>query len=331
MPNYTGSQCPVCQNNFREDDDIVVCPDCGTPYHRSCYTAKGQCINTELHAKGLSWQDMHAPKAALPVCPNCSHKNPADAVYCNVCGTRLQSDSKSADGFAEEEPHISIMMPDGTSMAIDPTDPCCGMSPNENFGGERLGDVAAFVRTNTFYYIPRFKRFQDTGKRLSVNLPGLLFPHLYFANRKMWGLTFLVIAVMVLCSIPAMFTSLRIQLTSEETVAMYEEMGMDVTNSFSGLITFVEEHELLLQRLEIVGNGIQITLRTLLCVFANWLYYRHTLKKVRQMRAAKVSPDMKRMLLQSEGGTNFLNMIGAIALYYGVMVIITSAMLLPFM
>ena len=34
---YTGETCPVCNKVFQEDDDIVVCPDCGTPHHRKCY------------------------------------------------------------------------------------------------------------------------------------------------------------------------------------------------------------------------------------------------------------------------------------------------------
>ena len=29
---YTGETCPVCNQVFQEDDDIVVCPDCGTPH-----------------------------------------------------------------------------------------------------------------------------------------------------------------------------------------------------------------------------------------------------------------------------------------------------------
>ena len=36
MSNYTGCKCPVCQQPFTETDDIVVCPECGAPYHRAC-------------------------------------------------------------------------------------------------------------------------------------------------------------------------------------------------------------------------------------------------------------------------------------------------------
>ena len=30
MADYKGNTCPVCKQKFKEADDIVVCPDCGT-------------------------------------------------------------------------------------------------------------------------------------------------------------------------------------------------------------------------------------------------------------------------------------------------------------
>ena len=32
MADYTGKKCIVCGGVFSENDDIVVCPECGTPY-----------------------------------------------------------------------------------------------------------------------------------------------------------------------------------------------------------------------------------------------------------------------------------------------------------
>ncbi|MBQ3919840.1 MAG: hypothetical protein II695_09210, partial [Oscillospiraceae bacterium] len=31
---YTGHKCMVCGKVFTDDDDVVVCVECGTPYHR---------------------------------------------------------------------------------------------------------------------------------------------------------------------------------------------------------------------------------------------------------------------------------------------------------
>ena len=43
MSLYKGYKCAACGNVFDENDDVVVCPECGAPHHRSCYLEKGQC------------------------------------------------------------------------------------------------------------------------------------------------------------------------------------------------------------------------------------------------------------------------------------------------
>ena len=53
---YTGEQCFSCGNTFTDDDDVVVCPDCGTPYHRQCYKSAGECLNHQLHESGEGWK-----------------------------------------------------------------------------------------------------------------------------------------------------------------------------------------------------------------------------------------------------------------------------------
>jgi len=55
MSYYIGEKCLICNKEFTESDDIVVCPECGTPYHRSCYKEKKQCVNSALHKTGGSW------------------------------------------------------------------------------------------------------------------------------------------------------------------------------------------------------------------------------------------------------------------------------------
>ena len=55
MLEYEGQPCMICGRMFGEDDDIVTCPECGTPYHRACYKEAGACINTALHESGGSW------------------------------------------------------------------------------------------------------------------------------------------------------------------------------------------------------------------------------------------------------------------------------------
>ena len=46
MPKYYGCPCEGCGRPLALTDDIVVCPDCGAPYHRTCYEKLGRCIHS---------------------------------------------------------------------------------------------------------------------------------------------------------------------------------------------------------------------------------------------------------------------------------------------
>ena len=80
MNKYTGNTCPVCHKKFTADDDIVVCPDCGTPYHRACWPKEG-CVHAAQHGS-FEWLPDDAPAPEEPICPNCG----AWHVYHTVCG-----------------------------------------------------------------------------------------------------------------------------------------------------------------------------------------------------------------------------------------------------
>ena len=41
---FTQYKCPVCNEQFKSGDDIVVCPECGAPHHRECYEKNEHCF-----------------------------------------------------------------------------------------------------------------------------------------------------------------------------------------------------------------------------------------------------------------------------------------------
>ena len=119
MLDYNGIKCPVCEKPFTENDDIVVCPKCGAPYHRDCYNEKGECIFTELHETGAAWAPPEAPKAPDVTseikdkeCPNCGVLNAHSAMFCNICGSSLTGEphrhrnaERTEQHHAQNEPH----------------------------------------------------------------------------------------------------------------------------------------------------------------------------------------------------------------------------------
>lgn len=93
---YTGNICHGCQQAFTDSDDVVVCPECGTPQHRECYEKENKCVCAHLHAEGYTWQGIVHKEASLPetkketvACPNCGYENPKGSPMCKQCGMKF--------------------------------------------------------------------------------------------------------------------------------------------------------------------------------------------------------------------------------------------------
>ena len=56
MFNFKGCNCVACRQPLKPEDDIVVCPDCGAPYHRACYEKLGHCQFEAQHGPDFEWQ-----------------------------------------------------------------------------------------------------------------------------------------------------------------------------------------------------------------------------------------------------------------------------------
>ena len=78
MSKYSGFHCPVCGSVFTDQDDIVVCPDCGTPHHRECWTRLGHCAYQDRHKENLEWHEdrlIQPGTAQQTACPACGTRN----------------------------------------------------------------------------------------------------------------------------------------------------------------------------------------------------------------------------------------------------------------
>lgn len=327
MGKYKGSQCIICQKLFEDSDNIVVCPDCGTPYHRSCWDSVNRCINTPLHAVGGSWQSQQEEirlRLGGRQCPDCGFVNAPDVRSCVSCGANLIVE--------EQEDRSSVSMQGGYAIPFDAADPCCGLSPDEPVEEERLGDVASFVRTNTRYYIPLFRRFRDSGRKISLNFTCLLFPYFYFAYRKMWPMAILSGLLFILCGTPYLLLSLLTALTSNEYMEMVQSLyGAESLHMYDGLIAFLQANETLLQNLYVPLYLINLGMQLLFCLFGNYLYFRFVMKSVGKIRRTAPTTHMRKALLQSEGGTSFWNVLGCLVLYHVILIAIYTAMALVFM
>lgn len=322
MADYTGELCLHCQQPFQTEDDVVVCPDCGTPYHRECWMENGCCINLALHETGEGWKKS-APEPAAEgevlegkerICPRCGSSCMSSQRFCNHCGMVFLSDY-------EEEPAAQDM------------DICCGLSPEERYDGERLQDIADFVENNTIYYIPVFKKFRETGTKLSLNFISAIFPQFYFANRKMWGACILVILLFLLLDVPAhllVFVTDNAAFTENVpyvgSADPYQAMTHFMQQKMQRFGDILQPHQLLLERLQLICRYFKLVARVLFLTFSNYLYYKFVLKNVKRIRAEGLPESMQRDRLRMRGGTNMWYVPLAVLVQYGVLVLFSMGL-----
>lgn len=112
---YTGNVCQGCGRPFEDNDDVVVCPECGTPQHRECYDKENKCVCSHLHGEDYAWQGkvndespLPAEKAETVSCPNCGYENPKGTPVCKQCGMKFTLFGMNVvDAMHDEEQRIS--------------------------------------------------------------------------------------------------------------------------------------------------------------------------------------------------------------------------------
>lgn len=284
--NFIGEKCVACGEVFADGDDIVVCPDCGSPHHRACYFAENRCANSALHGSDEFWQSSEAadPEAEntdrkFVVCPACHFPNSLEEENCVRCGADLSSiDEDSADesDFGMPRPYL-------------------GFNPDEDMGGAPLRDVSDFVRTNTIYYIPIFKRMKDTGRSISFNLISFVFPPVYFANRRMWFWAIVSLIVTVLLSMP---------------LAVSYLVADGLENSYSlfpaDIVQKLYDNSRVLESVISVCNIADMLIRITFCLFSNKLYYRFVLRSLKKLRT-RTANKLTREQIFAAGGVRLLN------------------------
>lgn len=257
--NFIGEKCVLCGKVFEESDDVVVCPECGSPHHRECYKKHNRCANLYMHGTGQKWQRTEtAQPAETPV-----------AVI-------------TPEEFAENQFHTDME----SDMMRD-----IGFNLNEDMGGVTLKEIIAFVGTNQFYYIPVFKRMKDLGSKMSFNLSCFLLPSFYFANRKMWLWAVIASVISVILSIPAL-------------VFIMADSGVFTDD----IMSVIYQNQAFIQNLEVICSACSWASRLFMCIFANYIYFKFSVKKIRAIKKSSHG-ELNRHMVMAFGGVKPINII----------------------
>lgn len=318
MTRYTGNHCPVCEQAFTDTDDIVVCPDCGTPYHRDCWKKVGACMHRSEHAAGFEWQPeigSEAVKAAHEAtCPNCGTRNTPGAARCSHCGCPLpRSEADSADAAKPEEqvpiyardpsavnnrsaapgPHIETYSADREGGIYRRE-----IGPEDTIDGIKAKDWAAYVGRSPMYYLMQFFRMSITNRKAAVCLSAFLFGPAYLFYRKMWKEGLLTAVLTIVLSIP----------TFIEIISVFNP-------SLLGAMP--------LGWLPAAVNVCAVAswaLNIILGLFAVSWYRREAKKNIDRIYADYPDGEARTDALLQKGGTNLL----AALLYFGIMLLLAS-------
>lgn len=320
---YENQICPGCGNPMHEGEDIVVCPECATPQHRECYNKLGSCVNGYLHASKYVWQpdivppeqagsaDGFQPVEEQPVpqqdqgffCPICGTKNVPGAQTCENCGNPLPI---RAFPFGQTGP-----MPFGA--APNPFLGDMDIDENENIGGETAGNIAIYLRKNQRKFLPKFKKFAQSGG-VSWNWAAFFLSPFYFFYRRSVKVGALFMGVFVaisLCVTPLMDKYLepcysliqsnaQTEMTREQQEQYYNQVTAEMTKAGQSMAK---------DPIFVSLAGAFILAHIISGLFADKFIYSKVLNDIKVVREACPEEMTFRGTLYRVGGTSFMSFV----------------------
>ncbi|MCL2514014.1 MAG: DUF2628 domain-containing protein [Oscillospiraceae bacterium] len=223
---YTGIKCAACGSEFIENDDIVVCPRCGTPEHRGCYAENDGCANESRHEEGYFWQ--------FPSLTTEENKSaaPADASDHGHTKYTREGDIPGANpvfnGGERAEAYLNMQRERINHYKNIYSGVFIGEPPA---GGVPAFEAAVYVGDNAEKYIGKFIGMENGGRRLSFNAAALFGP-LWFIYRKLYRSALILMLILFGISFGANIMNTALAAKYPE-IGVYNEAMIDLTERFS--------------------------------------------------------------------------------------------------
>ncbi len=334
--DYENYPCPACGSHLHDGDDVVVCPVCGTPQHRSCWVENGKCANDALHASGYKWSressggsreeqpETRAENADIRLCHVCGSENPADFAHCGRCGALLMPNSdepvttKCIYCGSENPAENSHCKNCGAPLTPyvrpreNPYVAAAGINENEIIGKHTAGEIATFVRSSVRKYLEKFKRI-ESGQKVSFNWAAFFFGYVWLFARKLYKQGLVIILLVSTVYLAASSTP-GFQ-KAAELMYPYVESGATEIPAEELQAVYSQMWELAKTPFLIAAAAILII--RIFCGFAgDRFYYNKTQRELDN--AVKQTPDknLQAMLVYRRGGLSFLSAFSGVLTYY---------------
>ena len=215
--NYLNHKCDHCGKNFTEEDDVVVCPVCGTPQHRECYEENNRCINYDKHSENYEWspEDSKAESNTI-VCERCGTENSNDSFFCKHCSYPLTDFAKrnyhnygtSFDDTETEDEDTENGNEEFENLVKESLSQKSNIPFRFNFAqlndtdeiadNVTLAEAKKYVQRNTFFYSIIFRNLKVLN-RSRFNFAACLFGGGWFIYRKQYRLGIILTLIMGIC------------------------------------------------------------------------------------------------------------------------------------
>ena len=332
---YENEKCPVCGEVFKEDDEVVVCPECATPHHRNCFNENGKCVNEHLHNEDFVWQKAEKAepeKTTEPekvqteedtvTCPECGAENKKKALTCNVCGAVIN-----------EQLRQQFQPPKPGSVFIEgkPVDDNDFIDPEKTV---TVGEAACFIQRKKESYIKTFLDAKVNNRKPKFNFSAFLFGPLWFFFRKIYkaGFAFMGIIVAIMCFVMTFYVKICGEAFSfilenqdafmQETIdeAFYTRVAELIAKGVEGHPTEVMVMAGLLLLIPVV-NFVG-------AILANKFYLGQIKTTVSKIKAISPNNSAYFTYLYAKGGTTILNaFLMGMSVYYLLQMIFSQALM----
>lgn len=282
---YKGT-CPVCNKEFLSEDEIVVCPVCGAPHHKSCYSKNDGCFYQSLHTSGFEYKAQNSSSenenhSGSIICPNCKKENLPDAIFCTSCGSPIHMTNASAQGNSTAFQSSPFTAPYTANQTYD---------ENDNIDDIKTKHYASYIGSNPQYYIAHFKRFSSQKTKTSFNFTAFLVPPIFFLFRKMWAMAAVAVSISIVVMLPSIYEIFSV---NGQIVPILSSLFQNI----DGALYF---------------QYITMIISTVTCVlfglFANYLYFKKSKKAIIKtlQKSGVESDDTIKNILTKKGGVSIV-------------------------
>lgn len=298
MPKYYGCPCEGCGKPLTLQDDIVVCPDCGAPYHRDCYEKLGRCIHAPAHAAGYEWKFPYQ-ESELCTCPACGERTLRSESVCRCCGAALPpegaqepADRADSDEHSEEFDYSTFyrQFQETGAPQVDPLRQTyqAAFGKEEVMDGIPCKDWADFIGPASPAYLSAYCRMQLSHTKTSMSFSAMLFGPFYFFYRKAWKPAFGFLAAELLLAAPTFIEML--QLSGSALAPAMSASALTVFARVCSVLSFV----LMLVR----------------GMYGKWLYRKSAADHIRRIQSEFPDAQQRQAVLRAQGGVS----LGAVLL-----------------